>query len=655
MEAARSLRVQTPWRHVHSAAPHAGIARKWLRSVVTPGGSLLTASTGSQPTEVSRFPLSRAFVGFVTILWIMAVRGGHGEVACSTQIVCHTEIAQAANPGMASLAGAHLASTDLASTDLASKQDAWTPLQGEVGRANQISQREKQHDAIGADAGTAPASGSDAHARAAFDIAMLGTPDTSAAAARLSPDPRGQGKPIEAQDSYVRETVRKFLADADLSAAIHALSQANARGNTLAAGELLLSDLIGWSGGRSAAVQGTAVRAYYVPQPGPQQAPRAERVSGERTLDELSSELRRRLSLTGRPAGYLPANILGLGADFDYVLLVDGSASRLFVISFAGGRPLVEADFFVSMGRDGLNKQREGDMRSPIGIYRIRKTITGSWLPAIYGGFAWDLNYPNSADRRMGRTGSYIWIHGVPPEFTDRMPADTEGCFVLSNKDLDLLRRMIMPKRALVIAVEKTEWIAPDAWEHRRASVLAGGLSSYGNGQWISADQIAARSSRTPPTIIALRDDNYMIYGDPFLSSAITSARPGLSSGTLAQSPAAKRLPGGLDDGDGPMSPARRSLANTAPSGSLAQSGPANVMASADSTGQLTVDPQTARVRTGGATMRVTPTGKVAADIPSGQVLPVLSRQGNYTEVDYHGTLGWVYSPLLDAPAGVAK
>ena len=48
----------------------------------------------------------------------------------------------------------------------------------------------------------------------------------------------------------------------------------------------------------------------------------------------------------------------------------------------------------------------------------------------MYGPLAFVLNYPNEEDRKKGRTGNGIWIHGTNP---DSVPLQTRGCLELEN------------------------------------------------------------------------------------------------------------------------------------------------------------------------------------------------------------------------------
>ena len=80
------------------------------------------------------------------------------------------------------------------------------------------------------------------------------------------------------------------------------------------------------------------------------------------------------------------------------------------------------ADHYASVGRLGIEKSTEGDQRTPLGVYYITSRLDGHQLTDFYGSGALLLNYPNEYDRRQGRTGGGIWLHGVPATVTPEAP-----------------------------------------------------------------------------------------------------------------------------------------------------------------------------------------------------------------------------------------
>ena len=119
------------------------------------------------------------------------------------------------------------------------------------------------------------------------------------------------------------------------------------------------------------------------------------------------------------------------------------------------------ADFYVTIGKAGAGKQKEGDNRTPIGIYTISGFKSPRELTDFYGGGAFTLSYPNEWDTRQGRNGHGIWIHGSPSSTYSRTPRASEGCVVLANDDLTRLGQYIQTGKTPVIIAEQVEWVAP--------------------------------------------------------------------------------------------------------------------------------------------------------------------------------------------------
>lgn len=118
-----------------------------------------------------------------------------------------------------------------------------------------------------------------------------------------------------------------------------------------------------------------------------------------------------------------------------YAIIVDKSAFNLLVYSSDS----LVVEFPVELGGDPSNpKERLGDERTPEGSYHV--TWRRDLGQTIYHR-ALLLDYPNHNDRRVGRTGSHIEIHGYG---TGLRPDDggsnwTDGCVALSNTDIDSL------------------------------------------------------------------------------------------------------------------------------------------------------------------------------------------------------------------------
>ncbi len=122
-----------------------------------------------------------------------------------------------------------------------------------------------------------------------------------------------------------------------------------------------------------------------------------------------------------------------------YVFLVEKMSQYMFVYK---GKKLVGM-FPVTTGQAWEDKRREGDKRTPEGIYFFTEYIDVSKLPPLYGNLAVALNYPNPYDRLLGKTGSGIWLHGSDTDNRNNIPFSTRGCVVADNRDLKVIERYI--------------------------------------------------------------------------------------------------------------------------------------------------------------------------------------------------------------------
>ncbi|HET7669451.1 MAG TPA: L,D-transpeptidase family protein [Burkholderiales bacterium] len=207
-----------------------------------------------------------------------------------------------------------------------------------------------------------------------------------------------------------------------------------------------------------------------------------ERVDALR--DEALARLRAR---TERPTDdRLPRYVLQLQPEQKHFLLVDSRRSRLYVYANQDGKPRLIADYYVTLGKNGIEKRREGDQKTPVGVYHVTADLPRRKLTDFYGSGAFPINYPNEWDRREGRNGHGIWLHGVPSDVYSRPPRASDGCIVLANPDLDSLRAHLQVGLTPVIIADQAEWIDAQALERERAG-LAGAVEQW-RADWQSRD-----------------------------------------------------------------------------------------------------------------------------------------------------------------------
>jgi murein L,D-transpeptidase YafK len=171
--------------------------------------------------------------------------------------------------------------------------------------------------------------------------------------------------------------------------------------------------------------------------------------------------------------GLIPENILFLANDQPYVIVVDQEKSRIYVYRNEQGTPILEEDYFITIGLKGYGKQKRGDQKTPVGIYHVTKTIDGAELPDLYGLGAFPISYPNVWDVRKQRTGGGIWIHGTPSYTYNRSPWASNGCIVVSNPDFVRMDKYVNSDiHTPVIVAQQVKWLTVSEWQQQRKYML---------------------------------------------------------------------------------------------------------------------------------------------------------------------------------------
>ena len=186
----------------------------------------------------------------------------------------------------------------------------------------------------------------------------------------------------------------------------------------------------------------------------------------EPALASLRNESRLRVSASAdRPhAGAIPEQFLALAPTVRHVIAVDGAKSRLYLLENGPSGLQLIADFYTSIGKSGLEKNVEGDSRTPLGVYFITRTLDTRTLGDFYGVGALPINYPNVLDRKRGKTGTGIWLHGTPSTRFSRPPLDTNGCVVVANPDLMRIMQTVGSTNGTpVVIATHLKWVNPES------------------------------------------------------------------------------------------------------------------------------------------------------------------------------------------------
>ncbi len=197
-------------------------------------------------------------------------------------------------------------------------------------------------------------------------------------------------------------------------------------------------------------------------------------------IADLRDEARARLVRheQERPGTRVPRYLLELNPEQKYAFVVDTSKYTLYVFENVNGTPRYVADYYTTIGRNGIDKLREGDKKTPLGVYHVTRKLekdqlnkTYGTLSALYGDGAFPISYPNEWDRREGRKGHGIWLHGVPFDTYSRPPRASDGCVALTNEDLQAIATRVQVGVTPVIITSGIDWVEPEAARATRAAL----------------------------------------------------------------------------------------------------------------------------------------------------------------------------------------
>jgi murein L,D-transpeptidase YafK len=234
------------------------------------------------------------------------------------------------------------------------------------------------------------------------------------------------------------------ISAGDIQKALDTLDQILANTPNFKLAQMVKGDLL--------MARGLQFQNFGTPNPG------SEDVAGYR--DEARKRIERYLAKDTH--SYIPEPVWQLDENQPYIFVVDADKSRLFVYRNDNGTLQYNADFYVTIGKNGGEKKYAGDKRTPLGVYYTAPRLTQK-LADMYGDAAYPLSYPNEWDKRQGKTGSGIWLHGTSHDTYSRPPQSSDGCVVLGNQDLNTLTPILQQGSVPVIIAKDIEWLKPNS------------------------------------------------------------------------------------------------------------------------------------------------------------------------------------------------
>ncbi|MDR2946747.1 MAG: L,D-transpeptidase family protein [Candidatus Adiutrix sp.] len=190
----------------------------------------------------------------------------------------------------------------------------------------------------------------------------------------------------------------------------------------------------------------------------------------------------------------LPDAILDPGPKPGHILVVDKAEQMLYLYSHDGrGNLALERVMPCSTGENLGDKLVEGDKKTPNGYYIFNQKLLPRELSPIYGTLAYPTNYPNFWDKKLGRGGYGIWIHGINKPLVDY---DSNGCIELENADIAEMEEIIGLFDTPVLTYESLT-LKPLSELKQEAADIRAFIEAWRQA-WINKDHDAYRAAYAP-------------------------------------------------------------------------------------------------------------------------------------------------------------
>jgi len=169
---------------------------------------------------------------------------------------------------------------------------------------------------------------------------------------------------------------------------------------------------------------------------------------------------------------YTPEQIILLNEySSHHLLLAEKSTHKLFLFKNNNGIPQLLKTYQMATGKKSGNKLFQGDHRTPEGIYEMTSFIPYQELikrhgeeGKIYGVGAFVLNYPNSVDQNLSKTGGGIWLHSTNDETRIEKGLDSRGCVVVANNDLQDLSKYIELDKTPILITHQIKFLNQESY-----------------------------------------------------------------------------------------------------------------------------------------------------------------------------------------------
>jgi murein L,D-transpeptidase YafK len=126
------------------------------------------------------------------------------------------------------------------------------------------------------------------------------------------------------------------------------------------------------------------------------------------------------------------------------LILVDKKTNLLHVAHYEDNDSFkILKTYHATTGKVKGDKQEEGDLKTPEGVYQFSSKILPPKIKPKFGSMAFYINYPNEYDQIAGCNGNNIMLHGTDAPERLKKDFDSEGCVVLKNEEISEVQHSI--------------------------------------------------------------------------------------------------------------------------------------------------------------------------------------------------------------------
>jgi murein L,D-transpeptidase YafK len=118
------------------------------------------------------------------------------------------------------------------------------------------------------------------------------------------------------------------------------------------------------------------------------------------------------------------------------VIVVDKKTNTLQLCEYVDGIYKVIKTYHATLGQVEGDKEDEGDLKTPEGIYTFKARLTAPQLARKFGSLALYMNFPNTFDELAGHKGSGVMLHATDTPERLKKSYDSLGCVVVNDQEI---------------------------------------------------------------------------------------------------------------------------------------------------------------------------------------------------------------------------